>query len=90
MVRKSNCAEQRDAKRIDEGVRNADDKALADPKIGVALTRIHEGPGRPWTITSLANTIAMSPSRFAARLREVTSQSPMAYVSTLAHDNRLP
>lgn len=56
-------------------------KALHDPKIGHALSHLHEKPGAPWTVAALASTIAMSPSRFAARFREVTGQSPMSYVS---------
>lgn len=56
-------------------------KALNDPKIGQALSRLHEHPGAPWTVAALADTIRMSPSRFAARFREVMGQSAMAYVS---------
>jgi AraC-like DNA-binding protein len=56
-------------------------KALDDPKIGAALAHLHGNPGAPWTVAALAQTIAMSPSRFAARFREVTGQSAMAYVS---------
>ena len=57
-------------------------KALGDPKIAAVLSRLHERPGEPWTVTSLAAGIAMSPSRFAARFREVMGESPMAYVSS--------
>jgi len=56
-------------------------KALDDPKICHALSRLHERPGESWTVAGLANTVPMSPSRFAARFREVTGQSVMAYVS---------
>jgi AraC-like DNA-binding protein len=56
-------------------------KALDDPKIGTALSHLHGNPGAPWTVAALADTIAMSPSRFAARFREVTGQTAMAYVS---------
>jgi AraC-like DNA-binding protein len=56
-------------------------KALNDPKIGLALSHSHKKPGAPWTVAALAETIAMSPSRFAARFREVTGQSAMSYVS---------
>lgn len=57
-------------------------KALDDPKIGHAMSQLHERPGAPWTVAALAETIAMSPSRFAARFREVTGQSAMSYVSS--------
>jgi AraC-like DNA-binding protein len=56
--------------------------ALDDPKIGSAMARIHQNPGAPWTVKSLAKGVAMSPSRFAARFRETTRQSVMAYVSS--------
>lgn len=56
-------------------------KALNDPKIGRALSHLHKKPDAPWTVGALAETIAMSPSRFAARFREVTGQSAMSYVS---------
>ncbi len=56
-------------------------KAIDDPRIGVALSRLHEQPGAVWTVATLAETVSMSPSRFAARFREVTGQSAMSYVS---------
>ncbi|MFA5952540.1 MAG: AraC family transcriptional regulator [Hyphomicrobium sp.] len=56
-------------------------KALNDPKIRLALSRMHDHPGAPWTVAALADTIRMSPSRFAARFREVMGQSAMSYVS---------
>lgn len=56
-------------------------RGLDDPKVGLALTRLHDAPGRPWTVEALAETCALSPSRFAARFREVTGQSAMSYVA---------
>lgn len=56
-------------------------KAIDDPRIGLALSRLHENPGADWSVASLARTAALSPSRFAARFREVTGQSAMSYVS---------
>lgn len=56
-------------------------KGIDDPRIGVALTKLHEDPGAPWTVTALAEIVSMSPSRFAARFREVTGQTAMSYVS---------
>lgn len=56
-------------------------KAIDDPRIGIALSRLHQEPGAAWTVASLADTVAMSPSRFAARFREVTGRSAMSYVS---------
>lgn len=56
-------------------------KGLDDPRIGKALAKLHQDPGAPWTVAALADLVAMSPSRFAARFREVTGQSAMSYVS---------
>jgi len=56
-------------------------RALDDPKIGHAMARIHQSPGASWTVAALAMTVAMSPSRFAARFRETTGQSVMSYVA---------
>lgn len=52
-----------------------------DPRIGVALSRLHENPGAAWAVAALADTAAMLPSRIAARFREITGQSVMSYVS---------
>lgn len=54
---------------------------LADQKIGRALEQLHRDPGRPWSVEALASTVTMSPSRFAARFRETTGESVMAYVA---------
>jgi AraC-like DNA-binding protein len=56
--------------------------ALNDPKIGPAIAQVHDRPGAPWTVASMAETVAMSPSRFAARFRESTGQSAMTYVAS--------
>lgn len=56
-------------------------KGLADQKIGTALQQLHRDPGRPWSVKALAETVAMSPSRFAARFRETTGASVMSYVA---------
>lgn len=57
-------------------------KALDDQKIGKALAQLHRDPGAAWTVEALADTVAMSPSRFAARFRETTGQSVMSYVAS--------
>ena len=57
-------------------------KALDDARIGPALESIHRQPGAPWTVAMMADIVAMSPSRFAARFRETTGQSAMSYVAS--------
>ena len=56
-------------------------KALSDPKIGAAIGRIHQDAGAPWSVAALGKSVAMSPSRFAARFRQTMGQSAMAYVA---------
>ena len=56
-------------------------KAIDDEKIGRALAGFHRAPGNAWTVEALADTVAMSPSRFATRFRERTGKSVMAYVA---------
>jgi AraC-like DNA-binding protein len=57
--------------------------AWFDERVRRALTRIHEAPEKPWTVSALARAAAMSPSRFAARFRQAAGQSPMAYVNAV-------
>lgn len=56
-------------------------RALGDATIGGALSHFHRRPGASWTVTALADTTSISPSRFAARFRETMGQSVMSYVS---------
>lgn len=56
-------------------------RALGDAKVGRALARIHRNPGDALCVELLAAEAAISPSRFAARFREVMGQSVMAYVT---------
>ena len=54
---------------------------LRDPIVGQALALIHAQPGHNWSIERLAQTVALSPSRFAARFKATLGESPMGYVS---------
>lgn len=56
-------------------------RGLADPRIAKAIRRVHESPAQGWTVEALASTVALSPSRFAARFRELTGHSVMNYVA---------
>jgi AraC-like DNA-binding protein len=55
--------------------------ALKDDKIARALRLIREYPGRNWTVAELASAVAMSRSAFADRFQELTSRSPMRFLS---------
>lgn len=57
-------------------------RALHDPIVGKALTLIHSGPGRPWSVASLARAVDTPKARFSRRFTTLTGQSPMAYVTS--------
>ncbi|WP_223641316.1 AraC family transcriptional regulator [Corallococcus sp. EGB] len=56
-------------------------RALVDPPIAKALALIHERPGEPWTVESLASAVAMSRSGFAARFSELVGEPPLEYLA---------
>jgi len=55
--------------------------ALQDKQIGPAIALVHREPGRPWTVASLADAVAMSRSAFAARFTELVGEPAMQYVT---------
>lgn len=63
--------------------------ALQDPQIGAALVLMQREPAHSWTVASLAQTVAMSRSAFAARFKELVGESPLQYLTSwrmqLAH-----
>jgi len=54
---------------------------IQDPVVGRAVAAIHKQPGADWSVTRLAQGVAMSPSRFAARFAATLGNSPMVYVA---------
>jgi AraC-like DNA-binding protein len=54
---------------------------IKDPIVGRAVAAIHAQPGTDWSVTRLAQGVAMSPSRFAARFAATLGNSPMVYVA---------
>jgi transcriptional regulator GlxA family with amidase domain len=56
-------------------------RALVDPQIGQALSLIHEQPGAPWTVQTLAERVAMSRSGFSARFSELVDEPPLTYLT---------
>jgi len=57
--------------------------ALADPRIGQALTLMHRRLGETWTLDRIAREIGMSRSRFAERFQSMMGCAPMSYLSDL-------
>jgi len=56
-------------------------RGLTDPPVARALSLIHARPGEPWTVASLASSVALSRTAFARRFRERLGSSVMAYVA---------
>lgn len=54
---------------------------LKDPVVNRVLAMIHAKPGADWSVSSLAQGVAMSPSRLAARFTASLGESPMSYVA---------
>ncbi len=53
---------------------------LSDESLARALVAIHESPGRPWTLATMAREARMSRSSFAARFKEMVGQPPAEYL----------
>lgn len=58
-------------------------RAIHDPVVGRAMAAIHARPDNDWSVQHMAQEVAMSPSRFAARFAETLGDSPMSYVTKL-------
>jgi AraC-like DNA-binding protein len=56
-------------------------KALQDPHLGPAIAQMHEAPGKPWTVESLAQAAGLSRSAFAARFGSQVGEGPLAYLT---------
>jgi AraC-like DNA-binding protein len=55
--------------------------ALRDPRIAVALSRIHAAPAEPWSVPSLARAAGMSRSSFADRFVALLGEPPNRYLA---------
>ncbi|HTA16879.1 MAG TPA: cupin domain-containing protein, partial [bacterium] len=56
-------------------------QATQDANLGLAIARMHEEPGGPWTVENLAEAAGMSRSAFAARFASLVGEGPMAYLT---------
>jgi AraC-like DNA-binding protein len=54
--------------------------AMADKNIGLALTRIHDQPGRKWRLDELAGVAGMSRTAFTTRFRKLAGYSVNEYI----------
>jgi AraC-like DNA-binding protein len=55
--------------------------ALSNKHMSIAIASIHDAPGHPWTLQSLAEHVGMSRSVFALRFREIVGATPMEYLT---------
>ena len=55
--------------------------ATYDPVVGRVLALMHDDPGQPWTLVSLAARAAVSRATLARRFGDLVGQSPMAYLA---------
>jgi AraC-like DNA-binding protein len=55
--------------------------ALADKHMSLAIASMHDDPGYPWTLESLAERVGVSRSVFALRFRETVGATPMEYLT---------
>ncbi|MCU7845612.1 MAG: AraC family transcriptional regulator [Candidatus Thiodiazotropha sp. (ex Monitilora ramsayi)] len=64
--------------------------ALADTRLGKALSKMHENPAGNWTVEKLATIAGMSRSAFSAQFSQSVTISPMQYLTrwrmTLANE----
>ncbi len=57
-------------------------RGLADPRLAVAIRRMHERPGHAWTVAELAKEAGLSRSTFFDRFRRAVGTAPMDYLLT--------
>lgn len=55
--------------------------AIRDPQIGKALAAMHEKPGEPWTVESLAEVSGVSRSVFSERFAALVGVPPARYLA---------
>ena len=65
-------------------------RAQADPVVGTALRLVHDDPGHPWTVASLADATGVSRANFSRKFTGIVGESPISYLTdwrlTLAAD----
>lgn len=66
-------------------------RASADPRLGPAMSAMHEHAAHPWTVPELAAVSGLSRAAFARSFQQALGQAPMQYLTdwrmTLARDH---
>jgi AraC-like DNA-binding protein len=55
--------------------------ALSDKQMSAAIACMHDNPGQPWTLQTLAEQVGMSRSVFAQRFKDTVGATPMEYLT---------
>ncbi len=55
--------------------------ALADRRMRLAISAMHDDPSHRWTLQALSKRAGMSRTTFAVRFKEVVGKSPMEYLT---------
>jgi AraC-like DNA-binding protein len=55
--------------------------ALTDPQLGGSIAAMHDDPGHPWTLETLARRAGMSRTVFALRFKEVVGETATEYLT---------
>lgn len=55
-------------------------RGLADDRLAVAIRRMHESPGKAWTVAQLATQASLSRSAFCDRFNRTIGVPPMEYL----------
>jgi len=53
---------------------------LADPRLSRAIVAMHDKPGHPWRVSSLAEEAGLSSSHFSELFRRAVGVAPLAYL----------
>ena len=56
-------------------------RALRDPALSSALSRMHAEPQAPWTVAALAREASLSRAAFARRFAEQVGEAPLSYLT---------
>ncbi|WP_328653721.1 AraC family transcriptional regulator [Micromonospora sp. NBC_00330] len=56
-------------------------RALSDDTVGPVLRAMHDAPGRPWTLSSLAAQAGVSRSTLAKRFTALVGEPPLTYLT---------
>lgn len=58
-------------------------RAQSDELIGPAIRALHEAPGEPWTVRSIAQTAGLSRAALARRFVDIVDETPIAYLTSI-------